>query len=198
MRGALYITSGRTPYRRGGLSFPVASPLTIAIASLAAVQLQQLVTDPLITVMVGQDDGRFIRVPELNGASLAELQAFIDAAPEVEIEAAQAASAEQPSGLQAELDDVRKALEDVNGQLSSAQSELSSLRQANIALVQDRDSALGQVSTLQAAHRQLGADLDAAEKAASDRKARIAELESELAEAKKPTTKTVAKTKTDT
>ena len=176
MRGALYLTAARTPYRRGGLAFPAGTPLTVAIQALTAVQLGQLIGDPLISVLVGQDDGRFVAVPELADMDEGELQAFINAAPVVEIEAVAEVDGGKPSQLQAELDDARQALGEINVQLTSAQGEVALLRQ-------ERDKSVGQVATLTTANQQMAADLDAAEKANAEYQTRIGDLEANLANA---------------
>jgi hypothetical protein len=159
MRGALLLTAAKTPYRRAGLAFPVGMPLTVAILSLTVIQLRQLIADPQVTVMVGQDNGAFILIPELDReATDAQLQDFIDAAPPVEIEAFPAG----PTGPEEELADLRQRLDDASAALNQANARIETLQDA------DKASAAA-LATAQADNEALGT--------------RIAELEAKLAEA---------------
>ena len=163
MRGALLLTAAKTPYRRAGLAFPIGMPLTVAIRSLTVVQLRQLLADPQVTVMVGQDNGAFLLVPELTAAATdAQLQAFIDAAPPVEIEAIPAG----PIGPEEELAELRLRLADAAVALNQANS---------------------QIETLQDAAKASAAALAAAQSDGEAMGARIGELEAKLAEASKAT-----------
>ncbi|WP_303763501.1 hypothetical protein [Sphingobium yanoikuyae] len=196
MRGALLLTAARTPYRRAGLSFPVGAPLTIAILALGVTQLRQLLADPAITVMVGQDNGQFLTVPELTADVTDELlQAFIDDAPAVELEAVAQAPidpTEDIAGLRQMLDQRSAALGVANDQLLAAQDEVRGLA-ADLASVRaDLDGAKGQIAALQAANQQLSDELVKAEAGASDRQAQIAELQAALDKAKKPAPKAKA------
>ncbi len=162
MRGALLLTAAKTPYRRAGLAFPVGVPLTVAILSLTVQQLRLLLEDPQITVMVGQDIGTYVIVPELKAElSDDDLQAFIDAAPPVEIEPA----VPLPVGPEQELAELRQ----------TADETAAALRRANEEIVQLQDAGKDSAAALAAAL----ADVEA-------RNARIAELEADLAKAAKP------------
>jgi hypothetical protein len=191
MRGALYLTAARTPYRRGGLAFPAGTPLTVAILALTVLQLRQLISDPLISILVGQDDGRFVSLPELDSASDAQLQTFIDTAPPVEIEGLETGAPAGRSDLEQELLDVRQALADVNGQLSSTQGEIVTLRQANATLAQERTDAHAAAQDVIAQHQGTLNELETAQ-------ARIVGLEADLAKAKKPATGRDKSTSADT
>ncbi|WIA55480.1 hypothetical protein N6H05_20995 [Sphingobium sp. WTD-1] len=196
MNGALLLTAARTPYRRAGLSFPVGAPLTVAILALGVGQLRQLLEDPAVTVMVGQDNGQFMVVPELTAEVTDEqLQAFIDAAPGVELEAIPPApvdASQDVGSLRHMLDERSAALGVANDQLVIAQDQVRRLTGDLAAARDDLEGATSQVAALQAANQQLSDELVKVEGAASDRQAQIADLQAALDKAKKPAAKAKA------
>ncbi len=196
MNGALLLTAARTPYRRAGLSFPVGAPLTVAILALGVGQLRQLLADPAITVMVGQDNGQFMVVPELTAEVTDEqLQAFIDAAPAIELEAIPKAPidpGQDVGNLRQLLDQRSAALGVANDQLLAAQDQVRELTDGLAIARADLEGAQDQVAALQAANQQLSDELVKAEATASDRQAQIADLQAALDKAKKPAAKAKA------
>lgn len=158
MYGALLLTAAKTPYRRAGLAFPVGMPLTVAIRALDAGRLRQLLTDPAVTVLIGQDNGAFTLLPadfkDVDKVSDADLQTFIDAMPEVEVEAIAAT----PDGPEAELAELRQRLADMQAALAQANGRIEALidadKQSAAALASaqaDRESLITRVAELEAA-----------------------------------------------
>lgn len=161
MRGALLLTAAKTPYRRAGLAFPVGMPLTVPILSLGVGQLRQLLEDPQVTVMAGQDNGAYVVAPELTAAvSDDDLQAFIDAAPAVDVDAIPVA----PAGPEVELAAIRQRADETSMALMHANDQIVALQ----------DAAKASAAVL--------ADTQAHNEALA---ARIAELEAKLEEATK-------------
>lgn len=78
MRGLLRITASRAPYLRAGLTFPLTGD--IDIRDLDGKRLLELARDPVLTVLVGDDDGQFRPAPELVGEiDASDAQLMIDA-----------------------------------------------------------------------------------------------------------------------
>lgn len=63
MRGQVKIASQRAPYLRAGLGWPTREPVIADIRTLDGARLLELVTDPVLTVMVGTDGDTFRPFP---------------------------------------------------------------------------------------------------------------------------------------
>lgn len=180
MLGALMLSAARTPYRRAGLAFPIGAPLTVAALALTAIQLRQLLDDPAISVLVGQEAGGFIPASaEMAAASVEELQDWIDAQPAVEL-----AGVEVPPSPQVEAAALRRTVEQIGAELKQAQDRLADAEKAGRDLTAENARLKDELA---AAHLAAQGDIDRAAQAMADAvraaeerdalAARVAELE---------------------
>lgn len=127
------LSAARTPYRRAGLAFPIGAPLTVAALALTALQLRQLLDDPAISVLVGQEAGGFVPASaEMEAASVDELQDWIDAQPAVEL-----AGVEVPPSPEVEAAALRRTVEQIGAELKQAQDRLADAEKAGRDLAAD-------------------------------------------------------------
>lgn len=193
MRGALMLSAASTPYRRAGFAFAKGVPLMTAIASLAVIQLRQLLADPAITVLVGQDNGQYVVAPDVNAALTDDqLQAFIDQAPPVEIGEPAPVATEELGLLELQREFALRTQA-----LASMGDELADQQQANRTLTSDLAAARDDVAAKAGRITDLEAELTTAQADGALLTKQIAELEDDLAKATKPTVKATGKPKTE-
>lgn len=191
MRGALMLSAASTPYRRAGFAFAKGVPLMTAIASLAVIQLRQLLEDPAITVLVGQDNGQYVVVPKFDGDMTdEELQSFIDQAPPVEIGEPAPVANEELGLLELQREFALRTQA-----LTSMSDQLADQQQANRTLTSDLTVARDDIAAKAGRITDLEAQLAAAQADGALFTKRIAELEDDLAKAAKPTVKATGKPK---
>jgi hypothetical protein len=211
MRGLLRIASARTPFRRAGLAWPTAAPVEVHITELDGERLLRLIRDPVLTIQMSDENGKFQPLPPLDkDATAAQFQRTIDHyaddAPPVAIPPviADAAELERLTQVDAAWHADQKLLHDQGFQTLDA---LTTAWAADRMALNDKTA---EFETAQADNARLLVTIAEFQKAVADLNAqreartaeletmgqRVADLESQLAAAAKPVA-TKAKAKAD-
>ena len=66
MRGQLRISSARSPYLRAGLAWPTTAPVELHISVLDGERFLRLVKDPVLTIQMSDEDGKFALLPAID------------------------------------------------------------------------------------------------------------------------------------
>jgi hypothetical protein len=162
MRGLLKMTSQRSPYLRAGLGWPTREPVLADIRTLDGERLLELVTDPVLTVMIGTDGDTFRPFPAPAPGekhSGWQLQMMIDALAEElpPIGADAPAEPDDQAAIIVELETARGMIETLTNERDGATTRVLELELQVATLTSERDTATGQVAALEAEVAKLAA-----------------------------------------
>lgn len=182
MRGLLRIASARAPFLRAGLAWPTATPIEVHITALDGERLLRLIREPVLTIQMMAEDGKFHALPDIDDAMTADqLQLLIDNfaadAPPVAVE---------PVSVDpAEIERLREVEEAWHADQRHLHDQgFQSLDALTSAWAADRAAIIGKTAELETAQADHAITLQ-----------RVADLEAKLVAATKPAPAAKAKAK---